>query len=130
MHVRQWRHVRVLNLSDLRRAKSTEFIKLFQRLERDEEFDSHSIFSEARTDELSLKLPKKRKTPLVLAWGLSEKLNPLIVRCLARLHPKSNVLGLLNEGTTDKYRHPLPSLQRDQRLWLEQMVRQFDGQAL
>lgn len=125
MRVRQWRHVRVLNLSDLRSAKSAEFIKLFQRLEQDSDFDSHSIFSEARTDELSLKLPKSRKTPVVLAWGLSEKLNPLIERCLARLHPNRNILGLLNEGTTDKYRHPLPSLQRDQRQWLEQMVRQF-----
>lgn len=127
MRVRQWRHVRVLNLSDLRSAKSAEFIKLFLRLERDSGFDSHSIFSEARADELSLKLPKSRKTPLVLAWGLSEKLNPLIERCLARLHRNSNILGLLNEGTTNKYRHPLPSLQRDQRKWLEQMIGLFDG---
>lgn len=126
MQVRQWRHVRVLNLSDLRSAKSAVFIKLFQRLERDSGFDSHSIFSEARADELSLKLPKSRKTPLVLAWGLSEKLNPLIVCCLARLHPRSNILGLLNEGTTNKYRHPLPSLQKDQRRWLEQMIGLFD----
>lgn len=126
MQVRQWRHVRVLNLSDLRSAKSAEFIKLFQRLEREAGFDSHSIFSDARTDELSLKLPKSRTTPLVLAWGLSEKLNPLIIRCLSRLHPKRNILGLLNEGTTNKYRHPLPSLQRDQRQWLEQMIGLFD----
>jgi hypothetical protein len=117
----------VLNLSDLRSAKSAVFIKLFQRLERESGFDSHSIFSNARADELSLKLPKGRKTPLVLAWGLSEKLNPLIERCLERLHPKSNILGLLNEGTTNKYRHPLPSLLRDQRVWLEQMIGLFDG---
>lgn len=126
MQVRQWRHVRVLNLSDLRSAKSAEFIKLFRRLERDSGFDSHSIFSDARADELSLKLPKSRKTPLVLAWGLSEKLNPLIERCQSRLHPNSNILGLLNEGTTNKYRHPLPSLQKDQRQWLEQMIGLFD----
>jgi hypothetical protein len=126
MHVRQWQHVRVLNLSDLRSPKSAEFIKTFQRLERDSGFDLHSIFSRVRKDELSAKLPKNSTTPLVLAWGMSEKLNPLIDRCLARLPSKSKVKGLLEEGTTNKYRHPLPSLQRDQRIWLENMVRHFE----
>jgi hypothetical protein len=126
MHFREWRHVRVLNLSDLRSPKSAEFIKTFQRLERDSQFDSHSVFSEARTDELAIKLPKKRTTPLVLAWGMSEKLNPLIERCLGRLAPKSRLKGLLEQGTTNKYRHPLPSLQKDQRIWLEKMVQHFE----
>jgi hypothetical protein len=126
MHFREWRHVRVLNLSDLRSPKSADFIKTFQRLERDSHFDSHSIFSEARTDELAIKLPKKRSTLLVLAWGMSEKLNPLIERCLARLPPKSRFKGLMEQGTTNKYRHPLPSLQKDQRIWLENMVRHFE----
>jgi hypothetical protein len=127
MEIRQWRHVRVLNLSDLRSAKSPEFIRLFQRLEREAKFDSHSIFSNARIDELSLKLPKSGKTPLVLAWGLSEKLNPLIDRCLSRFPPKSRLKGLLEQGTTNKYRHPLPSLQRDKMIWLENMVRHFEA---
>ncbi|QDU29479.1 hypothetical protein ETAA8_45890 [Anatilimnocola aggregata] len=126
MHFREWRHVRVLNLSDVRSSKSPEFIKLFQRLEKDEALDSHSIFSDARTVELAIKLPKKRTTPLVLAWGMSEKLNPLIERCLGRLPPKSRIKGLLEQGTANKYRHPLPSLQKDQRVWLENMVRHFE----
>ncbi len=126
MHFREWSHVRVLNLSDLRSPKSVEFIKTFQRLERDEDFDSHSIFSGARTDELAVKLPKGKSTPLVLAWGMSEKLNPLIERCLARLPSKTKFKGLLEQGTTNKYRHPLPSLQKDQRIWLENMVRHFE----
>jgi hypothetical protein len=126
MYFREWRHVRVLNLSDLRSPKSAEFIKLFQRLEDESNFDSHSLFSDARTDELSLKLPKSRKIPLVLAWGLSDKLNPLIDRCMSRLPRKSNLMGLLETGTTNKYRHPLPSLQRDKRAWLDKIVRQFD----
>jgi hypothetical protein len=126
MHYHQWRHIRVLNLSDLRSPKSPEFIKTFQRLEKEEGFDSHSVFSDARTVELATKLPQIRKTPLVLAWGMSEKLNPLIERCLASLHPKSKRIGLLEPGTMNKYRHPLPSLQKDQRRWLEQIVRVFN----
>ncbi len=81
MHVRRWRHVRVLNLSDLRCTKSLEFFRLYRRLEDESDFDSHSIFSEVRQDELAEKLPKSRKAPLVLAWGLSKMLDPLIERC-------------------------------------------------
>ena len=125
MHFREWQHVRVLNLSDLRSPKSAEFIKLFQRLEDESNFDSHSVFSDARTDELSLKLPKSKKTPLVLAWGLSDKLDPLIERCLPSIPSKQMIYGLLQEGTADKYRHPLPSLQKDKRRWVEMMIRQF-----
>jgi hypothetical protein len=126
MHFRNWRHVRVLNLSDLRSPKSAEFIKMFQRLEEESHFDSHSVFSDARKDELSLKLPVGTKTPFVLAWGLSDKLNPLIDRCMSRLPRKSNLMGLLEPDTTNKYRHPLPSLQKDKRVWLDRIVRQFE----
>lgn len=123
MHFQNWRHVRVLNLSDLRCSKSPEFIKLYQRLENDSNFDSHSIFSEARRPELLTKLPKSRKTPLVLAWGLSDKLDPLIERCLSRIPRNQTIQGWLENGTTNKYRHPLPTLQRDKQAWLEKMVR-------
>ena len=126
MHFQGWRHVRVLNLSDLRSPKSAEFIKLFQRLEDESNFDSHCIFSDARQHELSAKLPKSKKTPLVLAWGLSDKLDPLIDRCLSSIPRKSNLMGLLEPDTTNKYRHPLPSLQRDKQAWLDKVVRQFD----
>jgi hypothetical protein len=125
MHFRKWRHVRVLNLSDLRSPKSAEFIKLYRRLEEDSNFNSHSIFSEVRKTELAVKLPKSRKIPLVLAWGLSEKLNPLIERCLSRLPRNRTAKGLLKEGMANKYRHPLPSRHEDQRRWVEQIIEQF-----
>jgi len=67
MHFQEWRHVRVLNLSNLRSPKSTEFIKMFQRLEDDSNLDSHSIFSDARMDDLSSKPPKYKKILLMLA---------------------------------------------------------------
>ena len=69
MHFREWRHVRVLNLSDLRSPKSTEFIKLFQRLEAASNFDSHSVFSDARTAELSLKTFQQQERPACPGLG-------------------------------------------------------------
>ncbi|UUO06523.1 DUF1643 domain-containing protein [Blastopirellula sp. J2-11] len=122
-----WRHVRVLNLSDLRSPKSPEFIKTFTRLEAEANYDAHSIFSPARTKELTKKLPRSRQTPLVYAWGLSEKLSPLIERCLRTIPRKQTFTGLLAEGTVDKYRHPLPTLQKDKLIWLDNMVRQCEA---
>jgi hypothetical protein len=126
MHDRQWHHVRVLNLSDLRCSKSGDFIKLFRRLEDESDFDSHSIFSEERKSELATKLPQSRTMPLVLAWGLSEKLDPLIERCLSKIASNRTIKGVLEEGTSNKYRHPLPSLQRQKVEWLGNMIRHFD----
>lgn len=122
MHHCQWQHVRVLNLSDLRCSKSPHFVKLYRRLEVESDFDSHSIFSEARQHELSLKLPKARKMPLVYAWGLSEKLDPLIERCLSKISTNRTIKGVLEEGTSNKYRHPLPSLQKQKLQWLDKMI--------
>ena len=126
MHFQGWQHVRVLNLSDLRNAKSAEFIKQFQRLEADAGFRAHSVFSDDRSDELSIKLQRRRQAPLVLAWGISDKLTPLIDRCIARLPRNCRTFGLLDPGTTNKYRHPLPSLQKNQRHWVDRMIQQFD----
>ena len=84
MQVRQWRHVRVLNLSDLRSAKSAEFIKLFQRLERDEAFNSHSVFSDARAEELLLKLPTK-KTPTLVSPLVPVAARALMLSVTSRL---------------------------------------------
>ncbi len=126
MHVRGWEHVRVLNLSDLRNAKSAEFVKLYRRLEEEWNYESHSIFTDAREEELSWKLPRSRTIPLVLAWGISDKLTPLIDRCLSRLPRLNKIVGLLEPGTANKYRHPLPSLQKDQQHWLQRIVRQCE----
>lgn len=126
MHCRQWHHVRVLNLSDLRCSKSGEFFTLFRRLEEEAGFDSHSIFSSGRKSELTTKLPQSSEMPLVLAWGLSEKLNPLIERCLPKIANGWTIRGVLEDGTSNKYRHPLPSLQRQKEEWLGSMIRQLE----
>jgi hypothetical protein len=123
----RWRHVRVLNLSDLRCPRSGEFFKQFSRLEEDFSFDAHSVFSDRRTDELASKLTRFADTPVVLAWGLSSALDPLIDRCLSSLPTKMKTIGLVKEGTPNKYLHPLPSLQRQKVKWLNQMLNQCKG---
>jgi hypothetical protein len=122
MHHCGWRHVRVLNLSDLRCPKSGVFFKQFRGLEEDHSFDAHSVFSDRRADELALKL--LAGVPVVCAWGVSPHLDPLIDRCRAKLAGATAVRGLRKEGTTNKFLHPLPSLQSQQAEWISRMVEQ------
>jgi hypothetical protein len=124
MHYCGWRHVRVLNLSDLRCAKSVEFFKQFKSLEEEAGFDSHSIFSPRRNHELKSKLSSHDAVPVIRAWGVSAELDPLIERCLSKTTQHKTIKGLIKEGTTDKYLHPLPSLQRQKLLWVNRMVEQ------
>lgn len=117
-----WKHVRVLNLSDLRSPKSPIFCKQFHELETEHGFEAHSIFSNVRNTERSKKIPRNYKSPVILAWGVSDKLSPLISRCLGALPTGSNTVGLIKEGTSDKYLHPLPTLQRQKLEWVGRMV--------
>lgn len=120
-----WRHVRVLNLSDLRCPKSGVFFKQFKGLEENHSFDAHSVFSERRADELASKLIDG--IPVVCAWGVSPHLDPLIDRCVAKLAKVTAIKGLRKEGTTTKFLHPLPSLQSQQAGWINRMVEQCRG---
>ncbi|MBI2806649.1 MAG: DUF1643 domain-containing protein [Planctomycetes bacterium] len=125
MHYCDWRHVRVLNLSDLRCPKSGVFFKQFKGLEEEHLFDAHSVFSDRRSAELALKLPSG--IPVIRAWGVSPHLDPLIERCLSKLINAKLVRGLLKEGTTNKFLHPLPSLQSEKVKWANRMVEQCRG---
>lgn len=125
MHYCAWRHVRVLNLSDLRCPQSGVFFKQFKGLEEEHLFDAHSVFSDRRTDELALKLICG--IPVIRAWGVSPHLEPLIARCLSKLTKVKLMRGLLKEGTTNKFLHPLPSLQSQKVKWVKRMVEQCQG---
>ncbi len=123
MHYCQWKHVRVLNISDLRDPKSINFIKNFQRLEKENGYLEHSIFSEKRNLELQQRLNKKDEAPIILAWGVSPDLEPLITRCLEKINYFPEKIGLLKENTENKYFHPLPTLQKGKLEWVDKIVK-------
>ena len=124
MHYCEWRHVRVLNLSDLRCSKSNAFFKQYKALEVNG-FDSHSIFSKRREQELNSKLKRHKAVPVIRAWGVSTELDLLIERCTSSLGKRKTINGLLKEGMENKYLHPLPSLQSQKLLWVDRMVQQL-----
>jgi hypothetical protein len=72
-----------------------------------------------------LKLTKHNAIPVIRAWGVSAALDPLIERCISKLTKTKIVLrGLMKEGTTNKFLHPLPSLQKQKAFWVNRMVEQ------
>lgn len=122
MNYRNWGHVRVINLSDLRNPKSGDFIKCFKYIEEKYKYEIHSIFSEDRKNELMYKLCKGNDIPIICAWGVNPELDSLIKRCLAKIKGVASIQGILKNNTKDKYFHPLPTLQKAQKQWVSNML--------
>ncbi len=117
-----WKHVRVINLSDLRDPKSGSFTKRYRQFEQETGCQSHSVFAPERSEELQRHLVRKPDGPIICAWGVDSNLNPLIDRAMNGLNAESNVRGLAKVAEPGKYFHPLPLLQRDKNLWIARML--------
>ncbi len=105
------RHIRVVNLSDLRTPKSADLFATMNRLSS----DGHSIFSKPRASELRKALGASH-VPVLRAWGLATPLKPLAGLCVTATSMR-RVLGLTDNGLL--YRHPLPQRADLQRDWLD-----------
>ena len=114
------RHIRVINLSDLRTPKSAELFAALQACSD----DTHSIFSPGRAAELRKALGARRRPLLLRAWGLARPLEALASAAIAATGG-CQVLGLTDNGLG--YRHPLPQRADLQRCWLDEMARQIGG---
>ena len=106
------RHIRVINLSDLRTPKSATLLAALPTLG-----EWHSMFAASRAAEL-LRALGAPGVPVLRAWGLAPQLGALARAAVAATasHP---VLGLGDDGL--RYRHPLPQRADLQRHWLDDM---------
>jgi len=121
MKVKNWTHTRILNLSDLRDPESEKFYKYYESVESILGDDQHTIFSAHRTNELSKKL--NSQPPVLAAWGVKNKLNPLINKCMASIK-KDKLIGIKKSGSKDKYYHPLlQGTPFNQKEWVEKMCK-------
>jgi hypothetical protein len=116
MEANRWDHVRILNLSDIREAKSAVFIKQIKNMDS----SIHSVFCPERRKELDLALNAKEHTPIVCAWGINKGLLSLANLC-QRIIPSDRIAGLPCEEP-NLYYHPLPSLVSRQKEWLKKML--------
>lgn len=130
MHHAEWKHVRVINLSDIRDPKSGSFTKRYKQFEQETGCGSHSVFSPERSEELQKNLIRKPNGPIICAWGVDSRLNPLIGRAMNGLYAESNIRGITKEAALGKYFHPLPLLQRDKNLWIARMLESLQIEIL
>lgn len=114
MLLKEWKHVRILNLSDLRNGNSSNFSIEHQDAEILDPSSPHSLTHKHRFTELSNYCSE---SPLVIAaWGSTEVLREAAMSFLRGI---SNVRGLPLESPW--YRYPSP-YKKDQKIdWLECM---------
>ena len=115
------RHIRVINLSDIRTPKSAELFSTLKFLKD----DSHSLFGPTRRPELQRALGAKT-VPVLRAWGLSAALRDLASSAVS-LTADRKVLGLTDNQL--QYRHPLPQRADLQKSWLEALGQQIEALA-
>ena len=114
MLLKGWKHVRILNLSDLRNGNSGNFSIEFQKSLEIDSSAPHSLLSKKRHAELLHYCSKSRA--VIAAWGSTGVLREAAEEFL-RLFP--NVEGLPLEKPW--YRYPSP-YKKDQKLdWLKAM---------
>jgi len=119
--IKNWHHIRVLNLSDLRDPKSTSFMQKVDVLSTTMGGNMHSLFCEERTLERNYLLNRAEKAPILLGWGQARGLLPLARRCMEKLKNEkvytvpSTIDPLLNA-------HPSPMMQDKKELWLKQIL--------
>jgi hypothetical protein len=119
---RRVRHIRVINLSDLRTPKSAELFATLAGLAD----DRHSVFSPQRAAELHQSLGAARRPLVLRAWGMARQLATLAAVAVAATND-CEVLGLTDNQLA--YRHPLPQRADFQQQWLEQMAGQLAAAA-
>ncbi|MEN7973550.1 MAG: DUF1643 domain-containing protein [Verrucomicrobiota bacterium] len=121
---RDWRHIRVLNLSDLRDPKSGSFLQKVDALAGIMGGHMHSMFCRERTAECTHSIRRKGNTPIMLGWGQDTGLIPLAEQCMKCIEGEpvstvaSDVHPLLNA-------HPSPMLQSKKLQWLDTMMQEL-----
>ena len=118
MLLKRWKHVRILNLSDLRNGNSGDFSIEYENAELLDPSNPHSLIHEGRFAELSKYCAESDL--VIAAWGSNEVLRKAALSFLSIFN---NVRGL----PLDKpwYRYPSP-YKKDQKIaWLESMNKEL-----
>jgi hypothetical protein len=121
---RHWKHVRVLNISDLRDPKSPSFIARTQKLAVLPGGATHSLFCEARTAECEQMLRRKPGAPFILGWGQDAGLIPLAKQCLACIEGE-RIITVPAGNDPALTAHPSPMLQSKKEEWLATILAAF-----
>ncbi|QTD37095.1 hypothetical protein JL193_13350 [Polaribacter batillariae] len=110
-------YARVLNLSDIREAKSNIF---YPKIKEMESLNiPHSIFQEARQNDFSSLWVKN--VTVVFGWGVNTKLKSLALKAIEKTKV-SNPIGIQKPNFNWAYYHPLPPNTNKQKGWLKSIT--------
>jgi hypothetical protein len=115
-------YARILNLSDIREPKSKIFFKLMNGFNNVN--IPHSIFSKTYKKEFKRLFIKN--VPVIVAWGVNEKLSRLAKLALKTIDEKT-LVGLKKPGSPYGYYHPLPPNQFKQKAWVNAITEQLQN---
>ncbi len=124
MAFKNWNHVRVLNISDLRDPKSSSFIARTRSLNDIPDGNRHSLFSEARTEERETMLKRKPAAPLLLGWGQDMGLISLAKQCLQCIAGE-RIITVPAGNNPVLTAHPSPMMQEKKLEWLHNILAAF-----
>ncbi len=117
-----WKHVRVLNISDLRDPKSPSFIARTQKLATAHSSGAtHSLFCKTRTAERETMLSRKPDAPFIIGWGQDSGLIPLAKQCLSCIEGEK-IITVPAGNDPVLTAHPSPMLQKKKEAWLEAIL--------
>jgi hypothetical protein len=121
MRIEQWRHVRVINLSDLIEGNSGRFVKIFTRCLKIDPSNPTSILHNSRQRELKKAIGNRHPPLVIAAWG---KKYALKKSAFLFLEMFPNLRGIPREAPW--YAHASPTLKTEKIKWLKKMSKSFD----
>lgn len=116
MNYKNWNHVRVINLSDIRELNSYRLRKLVKNFELVTSTKVHSIFSNERQDERDEALSEDM-VPILLAWGVKDFLEGPAIQCLGIVSSRET-FGVPSIESDNFFQHPLTRRVS----WYEEMI--------
>ncbi|MDG0789969.1 DUF1643 domain-containing protein [Cohnella ginsengisoli] len=120
MKYKQWTHMRVINLSDIRQPKSAKLPGELRKYKTHSSNHEHSIFSDERKDELAAILELYEDKPIIVAWGSQPCLSQYAKACLKALENR-DYYGV-STSKVPYFHHPLTR----QFSWINSLIALMD----
>ncbi|NLK94542.1 MAG: hypothetical protein GX275_05035 [Clostridiales bacterium] len=116
MEIKRWKHVRIINLSDIREPKS----KIFYDFVRKTDNNLHSIFDKRRAHELKQCI-SNRENKIIAAWGKDKSLDKLINLAISSELINERI-GVNSSDDKKHYSHGSPLLDTQKKQWLRDII--------
>lgn len=123
-----WKHVRILNLSDLRSGNSGQFKKMFISAAESDASHPHSIFHSDRRQEL-FGLTYMEEPAVIFAWGKTTFLSEFATEAISIFHIYPRLCGIKVKGDSVSYYHANQRTPDRLRGWLSKIEMQLNTKS-